>query len=367
MHALILGSKEYPMGTADKSDPSPSGGMEMYVEGLAAALARRGVQTTVLTRLFRGTKGEERKGNIRIIRVPFLRGFYLRNPSFNVASFFRALRLDFDVIISNGEVSNFLGLLLSKIKCRPIIMVSHGLASRQPQYNRLVRAVFYINDRLTYPHADAVVTHAPWQTNAVVSKYDIVMPGFDRSRLKRLAASEARRLRSKYAKPDEKIIVYTGRLIGVKGLEYLIRSLRYVRFGCRCLVVGDGPDMEKLKRLAKEEIADVVFTGFRSDVASFLSIADVFVLPSISESLNYSLVEAAYMGVPIVCTDIGIMDKENAILVKPMDERSLAEGINAALGKRNSKMVANARRRVSVFDWDKAAGSYAKIMRKMVK
>lgn len=367
MRALILGSKEYPMGTADGSDLSPSGGMEMYVEGLAAALSKKGVRLTIVTRMFRGAKSDERRGNIRVVRVPFMRGFYIRNPSFNLASFMRALSLDFDVIISNGEVSNFLGLLLSKIKRKPIVMVSHGLASKQPQYNFIVKMLFRIGDRLTYPNADAVVTHAPWQMRGITDKFYVVMPGFDRNRLKKLSLREAKKFRARFAKPDKKIILYTGRVIGVKGLEYLIRSLKYLRHDCKCLIVGDGPDMERMKRLAKEELADVVFTGFRSDVTNFLSIADVFVLPSLSESLNYSLVEAAHMGVPIVCTDIGIIGGDSAILVKPTDEKSLAEGINTALGKGNSRLVANARRYALGFDWSRAAELYIRLMRRLTE
>lgn len=339
----------------------------MYVQGLAEVLARKGVRITLVTRLFKGTKKEENGGNIHVIRVPFVRCFYLRNPSFNLASFLRVLRLDFDVVISNGEVSNFLGMLLAKIRGKPVIMVSHGLASNQPQYNRLIKAIFRINDRLTYPNADAVVTHAPWQMKTITNKYEVVTPGFDRSRLARLPAGDARRLRMRYAKPDEKIIVYTGRLIGVKGLEYLIRSLRHVRHDYKCLIIGDGPEMEKLRRLARDELADVVFTGFRQDVAGFLSIADVFVLPSISESLNYSLVEAAYMGVPIVCTDIGIIGSDSAIMVRPKDEKALADGINAVLARKNSRMIANARRYALGFDWNKTADEYIKLMRMVMK
>ncbi len=365
MRALILGSKEYPMGSSGASDPSPSGGMEIYVQGLAGALAKKGVRITLVTRHFSGTKSDENKENIRIIRLPFIRGFYFRNPSFNLASFFRALGLDFDVIISNGEVSNLLGLVMARIKRKPVIMVSHGMASEQPQYNSAIRALFRIGDRLTYPNADAVVAHAPWQMRKITKKFDIVMPGFDKTRVRGMKPAQARSFRARYAKPHEKIILYTGRLIEVKGLYYLLKSLKHVSYDYKCLLVGDGPDMEKLKRLAKEEMADVVFAGFKNDISGFLSIADVFVLPSLSESLNYSLVEAAYMGVPIVCTEIGIMDRKSAILVKPKDEKSLARGINAALGRKNSRIVANARRYAAGFSWGRAADKYVKIMKEV--
>lgn len=367
MHALIFGSKEYPMGASDGSDPSPSGGMEMYVQGLVDTLARKGVQVTVITRRFKNTRKEEKKGNISIIRVPFLSGFYFRNPSFNLASFFRALGLDFDVIISNGEVSNFFSLLLSKLKRKPAIMVSHGLASNQPQYNKIIRMLFRICDRITYPNADAVVTHAPWQMKGITSKFFAITPGFDRSRLRRMAGAEKKQFRLKYAKPDESVIVYTGRLIGVKGIEQLIRSLSLIKHKHVCIIVGDGPDMEKCRRLAMEENANVVFTGFRGDVANFLSIADVFVLPSFSESLNYSLIEAAYMGVPIVCTDIGIIKSDSAILARVGDEHSLGHAINKALSSDSRQRIRNAKHYASGFDWRSAADEYMKIMKRLVK
>jgi glycosyltransferase involved in cell wall biosynthesis len=366
MHALVLGSKEYPMGTADGSEASPSGGMEIYVDGLVPALSRKGVGLTVVTRSFKGTKKDERRGNVRVVRVPFVSGFFLRNPTFNLMAFLRSLRLDFDVIISNGEIANLSGLLLSRIKRRPVIMVSHGLASEQPQYNPVIRLAFRMTDRLTYPRADAAVTHAPWQLSKITRKYSVIRPGLDRSRLRQPARAERERLRRRYAPDGEKIIVYTGRLMAVKGLEYLIRSLRFVRQRHVCVLVGDGPDMEKCRSLAAEEKANVVFAGFRNDVAGFLSVADAFVLPSLSESLNYSLVEAAYMGVPIVCTDIGIVSGGCAFLAEPRDERSLATAINTALSGKGRAKSANARKYADSFDWDAAAEKYVGIIRRIL-
>jgi glycosyltransferase involved in cell wall biosynthesis len=277
-------------------------------------------------------------------------------------SFLRALSLDFDVIISNGEVANFFGLLLSKIRSRPVVMVSHGQASCQPQYNPVIRSVFRLADRLTYQNADAVVTHAPRQLAGLAKRYSVVMPGLDRLRLKRLPGPERRRLKARYAPSGEKIILFTGRLIAVKGVEYLLRSLRHVRQKHVCIIAGDGPDMEKLRRLAASERANVVFTGFSKDVSALLSIADVFALPSLSESLNYSLVEAAFMGVPIACTDIGIISSREAFLARPRDERSLADAISHALSAGNGKMLKRARKYAESFDWDATAEKYIRIM-----
>jgi glycosyltransferase involved in cell wall biosynthesis len=282
-------------------------------------------------------------------------------------SLFTSFRLDFDVIISNGEVSNLIGLVLSRIKRKPVIMVSHGLASAQPQYGSVVRRLFYINDRLTYPHADAVVTHNPTQMKGITKKYNVVMPGLDKTSFKRLNTKDAKKFRSKYANSDEKVIVYTGRLIGVKGIEFLIRSLKRLKHKYVCIIVGDGPDMEKLKMVSKEENSNVVFTGFRRDIANFLSIADVFVLPSLSESLNYSMIEAACMEVPIVCTDIGVIDSKKVVLVRSSDEVSLASGISRVLSATDKSRVSAAKKYSDSFDWSTAAENYIILMKRVMK
>ena len=128
MNSLILGSKEYPLGTNNKEDTSPSGGMELYVEELINNLKRHS-DITVITRKFRGTKSHEMADNVDIWRVSWLKGVLLRAPSFNISSFFKSLKLDYDIMITNGELANLFGLVASKLKRKPIIMVHHGLGT----------------------------------------------------------------------------------------------------------------------------------------------------------------------------------------------------------------------------------------------
>ena len=128
------------------------------------------------------------------------------------------------------------------------------------------------------------------------------------------------------------------------------------------LIVGDGPGIERCRSIARAEKANVVFTGFRKDVEKFLSIADVFVLPSFSESLNYSLVEAAYMEVPVVCTDIGVISSDSALLVRTGDEKQIAEAIDSSLSRRDMKRERRAKEYAMGFDWGKTADAYIRIM-----
>jgi glycosyltransferase involved in cell wall biosynthesis len=77
--------------------------------------------------------------------------------------------------------------------------------------------------------------------------------------------------------------------------------------GVFLLLVGDGPERANLERQARElGVADrVVFVGYQSAPLSYLEAMDLFVLPSRSEGLSVSLLEAMAAGVPVAVTDVG--------------------------------------------------------------
>lgn len=356
MNALILGSKEYPLGT-NTDDPSPSGGMELYVEDLIENLSKYS-NITIITRNFSKTKKHERKGNVEIHRVPWLNGFFLRNPSFNLISFLKSLRIKYDVIISNGEVANLFGLIAAKLKRRPIIMVNHGLAAEQDQYNKILKFGFSLIDKITYSRSDYVITHSPSKLPKGVD-YKVIVPGFNKNKFKKDIS-----LKTIY-KPKGLVIVFTGRLMKVKGLRYLIEALSELKREYTCFIVGDGPERKELEDLSKRLKTNTIFTGFRKDINKFLSIADVFVLPSISESLNYSMVEAAYMNVPIISTDLGVIPKDAYNQIKKRDSKSIRNSLERF--KPDKKRMRNAYEFTKKFDWSHTAKAYSLIIKSLVK
>jgi glycosyltransferase involved in cell wall biosynthesis len=139
-----------------------------------------------------------------------------------------------------------------------------------------------------------------------------------------------------------------GRLTPAKGQAILLSALailaargRHVHLG----LVGDGPDRNTLQDLAARlnVVPNVTFHGAlnQDGVASLLSRADLFVLPSFAEGVPVSLMEAMAMEVPCISTAIAgipelIQSGEEGILVPPSDPGLLAEAIeelfdNAAL------------------------------------
>ncbi len=142
---------------------------------------------------------------------------------------------------------------------------------------------------------------------------------------------------------DKKVVLFVGRLIDLKGVEYLIKALSKLTAKIESavlLVVGDGPAKPKLELLTMElQISDkVIFTGNidNSNIGSYYMLADVFVLPSITtyfaDACPLVVNEAMYFGNPVITTDaVGttfmIKNGENGYVVPERDSDSLEDAI----------------------------------------
>src|SRR5208283_5826212 len=97
------------------------------------------------------------------------------------------------------------------------------------------------------------------------------------------------------------IIGYIGQLIPRKGLDVLLDAVSRLSFeNWRLAIIGEGESRLSLENQAKDlKISDkVCFFGFREDRIAFLRGFDVFVLPSRSEGIPRSVMEAMATGVP---------------------------------------------------------------------
>jgi sugar transferase (PEP-CTERM/EpsH1 system associated) len=147
------------------------------------------------------------------------------------------------------------------------------------------------------------------------SRFEVIYNGVDVTRFSPLerateAADATRPLR----------LGSVGRLVQVKNYPLLLRVLARLPAQRRCtlLLVGEGPERGALTALASElGVADrVEFAGHRDDVPELLRTMDVFVLPSVSEGMSNTLLEAMAAGVPVLASDVG----GNVEIVEP--ERS---------------------------------------------
>ncbi len=137
---------------------------------------------------------------------------------------------------------------------------------------------------------------------------------------------------------SDRVVLTVGRLSHEKGQADLIRAFSTLKARARLVVVGDGPDRSALERLVRASglQRSVIFAGMTANVASFYALADVFVLPSLSEGSPNALLEAMACGLPTVATHVGgvpeiAVDGTTALLVPPSDPNALSRAVSRLL------------------------------------
>ncbi|MFH1056570.1 MAG: glycosyltransferase family 4 protein [Candidatus Micrarchaeota archaeon] len=359
MRLLILGSKEFPVGSGKGFDEFPSGGMERYVQDFSSGLAAMGHFPVVVTRKFASQRSFENKGGVEVARVGWAKGYLLRNASFNLSAFFYSLKLDFDVIFANGVFATLSGIALRFFRKKPVISRPAGIAWVQPQYNFAVKRILNALESFAYSHADAVVFLSRQEKSSferkmgfLPKKYSVIHTGVDLKRFEK-ARKTARKKRMK-------TVLFLGRLLAVKGAKFLLDAAP--KINAKIVIAGEGPEKKDLQKLAKERnLKNVVFTGQVEKPEELFAECDVFVLPSLSEGLPIAMLEAFASKKPCVVTDIGlpVENGKTALVVKPGNAEELASALNKLL--KNEKLAARiaengfqlARKN---FTWKKACG-----------
>ena len=110
-------------------------------------------------------------------------------------------------------------------------------------------------------------------------------------------------------KMGDVFLITTSRLVHKNAIDDVIRALQRLPENVRFLVLGIGPDEEKLKKLAERiHVAGrVSFLGHvgHEDLPKYLKASDIFIRPSRSEGMGNSFVEAFAAGIPVIATQEG--------------------------------------------------------------
>jgi glycosyltransferase involved in cell wall biosynthesis len=145
------------------------------------------------------------------------------------------------------------------------------------------------------------------------------------------------RIKEKYGLGrTEKIILYSGRIDPIKGLDYLCLAMNGLVKkipGCRLVIAGNG-NYDQLIQSARNFSANISYLGFIpfEDVVALYHEADVGVIPSLEEHCSYVALEMLHSGLPVVASNLGglkeiFIHNENALLADTVKDTSNIYGI----------------------------------------
>ena len=136
-----------------------------------------------------------------------------------------------------------------------------------------------------------------------------VIPNFLDCHYHRRVPDDALRARYCGGDPDTKLLIHVSNFRPVKQPWAVVEIFRRVRerMGARLLLVGDGPELPHVCRIAREQglSSDVEPLGEQELVVPLLSIADLFLLPSAQESFGLAALEAMACEVPVIASAVG--------------------------------------------------------------
>ncbi len=172
------------------------------------------------------------------------------------------------------------------------------------------------------------------------------------------------------------VLGMSGAFQPMKGHEYLLKAMASLRsrgINLQLICTGWGSLESQYKQMAEDLGLKpfITFMGRVREMKDFYRLIDICVLPSLSEGLSLSLLEAMAMGKPVIATRVGgtaeaVRDGENGLLIEPANADSLATAIErlatnpelrAAMGKHGRKLVEEefrmenmARRAAEIYD-----------------
>lgn len=260
----------------------------------------------------------------------------------------------------------------------PIITTLHGtditIVGSDPSYLPVVN--FSINQ------SDGVTAVSGYLRDETYDRFEInkhieVIPNFvDLVRFKRDAKDHYRKA---IVQHDEKIVTHVSNFRKVKRVADVAEVFaRILKSGVKAklLFVGDGPERPVVEQMCRElgTCEHVRFLGKQDNVEDILSLSDVFLMPSASETFGLAALEAMSCGVPVISSDVGGLpelntDGETGYVCKLGDVDAMADRAIAILSNDDllAKMRLAARARAEQFEQDVVVAQYEAYYHKVME
>ncbi len=349
--SVMMLTWEYP--------PRTIGGISPHVHYLSKSLANNGVKVYVITCDFPGAKAHEVVDGVEVYRIDsyknpspdFATWVYLMNLNMQkeAAAITRQLGGGIDIFHAHDWLVATAGIGLKHVFRRPLFATVHSteIGRRNGIHFDYEKMIHETEAWLTYEAwkviccSDYMIQHVKWAFGLPPDKL-IMIPNGVNAQVYTENEDNLAQFRRAYALPEEKIVLFVGRLVYEKGVHVLVNAVPKVleRTNAKFIVVGNGYMKDQLSNLTNGMglAHKVLFTGFLDEetLRKLQRCADVSVVPSLFEPFGIVALEAMAAKSPIVVSDTGglseIVDHGiNGVKTYVGNADSLAWGINRIL------------------------------------
>ena len=358
------------------------GGAEMQLHQLAPRLEALGYEICILTRHEKGLAHYEVIDGLPVHRLPSIGPRQLAGATFTISAVSKLTQLHPDLVHAHELLTpSSIAVLSKRINHHPVLVKVLRGGGRGDIYKLKKRPLWksYFQNLKRNTDIFLVISQeidAELAAFGVPKEKRFLLPnGVNTERCVSVSEERKRKLRSELSLPmDALIVAYVGRLVPEKRVDQLLKLWPVIQSkytNARLLIVGEGNEERRLRGLSLD---GTQFTGLVSDAVPYLQAADLFVLPSSTEGLSNSMLEAMSCGLPVLATTVGgapdvIEHGVSGYLIPPDDLNSLKNGLQTLLvdGTLRFRLGSNARARIRLdFSLDSVAERLASLYDRLI-
>ncbi|MEY3586850.1 MAG: glycogen synthase [Actinomycetota bacterium] len=312
-----------------------------------------------------------------------------------------------DLVHSHTWYANFAGQLSSMLHGIPHVITAHSLEPLRPWKAEQLGGGYAVSsfiERSAYEQAKRIIAVSNGMRNDILKAYpdldpdkvEVVYNGIDSQKWRPLQDPDS--VRALGVDPDQRSVVFVGRITRQKGLPYFLRAASSLPADVQLVLCAGAPDTPEIKAEVEHLVSELSKTRSgvvwipehlpQAKLAALLSAADVFVCPSIYEPLGIVNLEAMACGAAVVATATGgipevVVEGETGWLVPieqlqdgsgtPVDEAKFiadwSETLNRALesNQLNKFGESGRKRAVADFSWESIATRTIEVYNRALK
>ncbi len=281
---------------------SREGGVEIVVCELSTRMAARGHEVVCYDRKgvhVSGEKLDDRRvyKGVKIIPVWTIDKKGLAAMTSSLSAAWKASWSKADIVHIHAEGPAAM-CLIPKLRGKKVVVTIHGLDWARAKWGGFATKYIKWGEKQAVKHADEIIVLSKGVQNYFLQEYGrktVFIPN-GVSRPERLEANE---ITVKWGLKKDSYVLFLGRIVPEKGLQYLVEAWKGIRSDKKLVIVGGSSDTwEFMDELKKESGDEVLFTGFQQGriLAELYSNAYIYTLPSDLEGMPLSLLEAMSYG-----------------------------------------------------------------------